>query len=126
MNIIKKIIRRLHILRVGELGYAVECGMKIGEGVTEIGGVNYGSEPYLITLGNNVRISNNVQFVTHDGGSFVFRRYEKYKDVVHYGRITVGNDVFIGARVIINNTKSIAEKGYSLDKVVDEFIRLCS
>ena len=26
---------------------------------------------------------------------------------------------------IINNTKSIAEKGYSLDKVVDEFIRLC-
>lgn len=97
----KKLFRKIHILRVGNLQYAIECGMKCGSGVTEVGGSNFGSEPYLITIGNNVRISNEVQFATHDGGSFVFRRYDKYKGVVRFERITIGNDVFIGARSII-------------------------
>ena len=67
----------------------------------DMGGCNYGSEPYLITLGNYVRISGFVQFVTHDGGSWVFRREGKYKDIVHFGRIKIGNNVFIGTHAII-------------------------
>lgn len=30
--------------------------------------VEFGSEPYLIKIGDNVRITNGVRFVTHDGG----------------------------------------------------------
>ena len=45
-------------------------GVEIGEGV-EIFGANlftFGSEPYLVSIGNQVTISHNVDFITHDGG----------------------------------------------------------
>ena len=45
-------------------------GVEIGEGV-EIFGANlftFGSEPYLVSIGNKVTISHNVDFITHDGG----------------------------------------------------------
>ena len=86
----------------GRLKVAVKNGLKCGKGVTVMRNCDFGSEPYLITLGDNVRISNDVMFVTHDGGSWAFRRGEnEYKNVVRFGRIAVGNDTFLGARSII-------------------------
>ena len=44
-------------------------GVEIGEGV-EIFGANlftFGSEPYLVSIGDQVTISHNVDFITHDG-----------------------------------------------------------
>lgn len=82
----------------GSLSVAVDNGMKVGEGVTVMGGVDFGSEPYLITLGNGVRISSNVCFVTHDGGTWAFRNfYEDMQEVVKFGPIVVGEGTFIGA-----------------------------
>ena len=80
---------------------AIKAGMCCGKNVTVMGGVDFGSEPYLITIGDNVRISCDVAFITHDGGSWVFRREGEFKDVVHFGRICVGDNVFIGARAVI-------------------------
>lgn len=85
----------------GSLKVAKEQGMIVGEGVTVMGGVNFGSEPYLITLERDVRISSDVIFVTHDGGIHAFRDQEKYKKVVKYGKIVVGERSFIGAKSII-------------------------
>ena len=34
---------------------------------------NFGSEPYLVTLGNHVRINDGVKLITHDGGYWVLR-----------------------------------------------------
>lgn len=65
------------------------------------GGGNFGSEPYLIALGNYVRISNDVMFITHDGGNWAFRHEEPYLDVNHFGKIVVGEYTFIGARSTI-------------------------
>lgn len=65
------------------------------------GGVNFGSEPYLIKLGDNVRISFGVTFVNHDGGTWAFRDMEEYKDVIKYGKIEVGDHTFIGCNSII-------------------------
>ncbi len=59
----------------------------------------FGSEPYLITIGDHVTIAAGVQFVTHDGGVWVFRQEDPDLDV--FGRISVGNNVFIGIRAII-------------------------
>jgi acetyltransferase-like isoleucine patch superfamily enzyme len=59
----------------------------------------FGSEPYLITIGDHVTITSGVSFVTHDGGVWVFR--EKYPDVDVIAPITIGNNVFIGIRSII-------------------------
>lgn len=52
----------------GSCRLAVKKGMKVGKGVSVMGGVNFDSEPYLITLHDYVRLSFNVTFVNHDGG----------------------------------------------------------
>jgi acetyltransferase-like isoleucine patch superfamily enzyme len=85
----------------GSLKCAQEQGMCVEAGVTVMGNVNFGSEPYLITLRKNCRISTNVVFVTHDGGTYAFRCFDKYKNVVKYGKIEVGENSFIGAGSII-------------------------
>ena len=85
----------------GPFKCAIEGGLNCGKNVTVMGGANFGSEPYLITLKDNVRLSNDVMFITHDGGNWVFRHEEQYKDVNHFGKIVVDEYAFIGARATI-------------------------
>lgn len=80
---------------------AISAGMKVGEGFTCMGGCSFGSEPYLITFERDVRLSANVTFVTHDGGTWAFRDKPRYTDVIKYGRIYVGERTFIGCNVTI-------------------------
>lgn len=75
-------------------------GANIGDECSFVGrNISLSSEPYLISIGNHVRVSFDVAFVTHDGGTHVLRK--KYPDASLYGRINIGNNVFIGARAII-------------------------
>jgi acetyltransferase-like isoleucine patch superfamily enzyme len=85
----------------GDLKTAVNDGMKIGKGISVMGNVDFGSEPYLITLEDNVRISFGVSFVTHDGGTWAFRDKPEYADVIKYGKIHVGERTFIGCNSTI-------------------------
>jgi acetyltransferase-like isoleucine patch superfamily enzyme len=62
---------------------------------------SFGSEPYLITIGHNVSMSDQVAFITHDGGTRVLRDQEAYKKVIKYGRITVLDNCVIGYRATI-------------------------
>lgn len=80
---------------------AVEDGMKVGKGVSVMGNVSFGSEPYLITLEDQVRISFGVAFVTHDGGTWAFRDMLEYSDIIKYGKIHVGERTFIGCNSTI-------------------------
>ncbi|MBQ8797852.1 MAG: acyltransferase [Oscillospiraceae bacterium] len=80
---------------------AVEGGMKVGKGISVMGNVNFGSEPYLITLEDQVRISFGVAFVTHDGGTWAFRDQPEYSDIIKYGKIHVGERTFIGCNSTI-------------------------
>lgn len=59
----------------------------------------FGSEPWLITLGDNVYITAGVQFVTHDGGTLILRK--EHPDLEWTAPIVVGDDVYIGIRSII-------------------------
>ena len=61
-----------------------------------VGLPNYGSEPYLVSIGSHVTISGRVTFITHDGGTWVFREQSAYREVIKYGRITVHDNCFIG------------------------------
>lgn len=74
--------------------YAKRSGVNIKGKVAIYGLPNFGSEPYLVTLGDNVIITGRVQFLTHDGSVSVFRKY--YPGLQLIKPITVGNDVFIG------------------------------
>ena len=80
-------------------------GMKVGKGCDFVSpGPNFGSEPYLIEIGNNTTVSFDVAFVTHDAGTRVLRNLatnEKEKQTVIYGKIVIGNNCFIGCRSTI-------------------------
>ncbi|WP_411843768.1 acyltransferase [Salinicoccus sp. HZC-1] len=60
-----------------------------------------GAEPYLITIGDNVKITADVKFFTHDGGMWVLRNLgiNPYADKM--GTIEIGDNVFIGQNVIL-------------------------
>jgi acetyltransferase-like isoleucine patch superfamily enzyme len=76
-------------------------GVEIGEGV-EIFGANlftFGSEPYLVSIGNQVTISHDVDFITHDGGLRIARA--KYPDAYLYRRIRVADHCFLGAHCVL-------------------------
>jgi acetyltransferase-like isoleucine patch superfamily enzyme len=62
---------------------------------------NFGSEPYLISIGRHVAIASEVSFITHDGGTHVFRKQERYRKVIKYGRIVVHDNCVLGHRAII-------------------------
>lgn len=55
------------------------------------------NEPYMIHIGNNVTISGNVIFCTHDNG--IIKVIPGKTDVI--GPITVGNNCFIGMNSIL-------------------------
>jgi acetyltransferase-like isoleucine patch superfamily enzyme len=76
-------------------------GAQIGEDV-EIFGANlftFGSEPYLVSIGNGVTISHGVDFITHDGGMRVAR--DEFPGAYLYGRIQVADRCFIGAHCVL-------------------------
>jgi len=59
----------------------------------------FGTEPWLITIGNNVHITSGCTFVTHDGGTLILRK--EVPDLEWTAPISIGNDVYIGIRSII-------------------------
>ena len=83
--------------------YAIKNGMQVGKGVSFVSprSTILGTEPYLIQLGDYVRVSGNVTFLTHDGGTWAFRYQEEYKNAFKYGRIQIGEHTFIGCGVTI-------------------------
>lgn len=76
-------------------------GIKIGSGSDISHNVFWGSEPYLITLGNNVRIARNVTFITHDGGMWVLRNLNMLENADKFGPIHIKDNVHIGMNVTI-------------------------
>lgn len=61
----------------------------------------WGSEPYLISIGKHAQIARGVVFITHDGGTEVFKREKEYAEVIKYGRITIHDNCMIGYGVIL-------------------------
>jgi acetyltransferase-like isoleucine patch superfamily enzyme len=74
----------------------------IGKNVKMVGPVNFGSEPYLITIGDDTTISFDCAFVTHDAATRVIRNLPgQNKETVIYGPIKVGKNCFIGCRTVV-------------------------
>ena len=74
----------------------------LGKNVSIVGGANFGSEPYLITIGDDTTVSFDCALVTHDAATRVIRHLPGYnKETVIYGPINVGKNCFIGCRSVI-------------------------
>lgn len=100
MNILKRLLFFWGSRR-DPVRFAKRIGVTIGKDCSFAGMPDFGSEPYLVTIGNHVRTSSQVTFITHDGATWVFRDQEKYKNVKKYGKIIVGDNCFLGLRSII-------------------------
>lgn len=64
--------------------YAEKIGVTLGTGTKLIDNPNWGSEPYLITIGDNCLLSG-VSFINHDRSIRVFQNLGKGKDLHKFG-----------------------------------------
>lgn len=95
-------IKKLMMSRQEYIEFLRKKGVSIGEGCDINKTANFGSEPWLISIGNNVRVTERVQFITHDGGLWTLRKMGLINDnAVKYGRIIIGDNCNISWDVTI-------------------------
>ena len=88
--------------------FLIKQGARIGKGTRFNCTTNaFGSEPYLITVGEDCLFAANTCFVTHDGGIKVLNSLHKYRQGDIYLRmdkiapIKLGNNVYTGMHAMI-------------------------
>lgn len=97
-----KLIRKFwlfYLKKTNPAKFAREIGVKCGENLNIYGTVLWGSEPWLISLGNNVFITDGCKFITHDGGTLILRK--RVPDLELTFPIVVKDDVYFGVNSII-------------------------
>ena len=62
---------------------------------------NYGTEPHMISFGNNVHVASGVTFINHDVAHKVLNNLGSGNYDYNSGCIEVMNNVFIGSNTII-------------------------
>ena len=100
----KALLLRYARFRGNKAAYLRHLGVRIGDGcdiLTEI--ANFGTEPWLIELGNRVTITQGVIFLTHDGSSRLFRQRLPNASPWgnRFGTIRVHDNSFIGVNSIL-------------------------
>ena len=97
---IKWLIHRLYwrIFDRDPVRWAKKIGVNIKGRARFYGGVVWGSEPWIITLGDNVFLTDGIRFITHDGGTLLFR--DRVPDLEITKPIVLGNNVYVGNNVI--------------------------
>jgi acetyltransferase-like isoleucine patch superfamily enzyme len=75
-----------------------KTGMRVGENC-RIYADGFGSEPYLISIGNHVTVTSGVRLITHDGSCWIFR--EEIDNLQNFGPIRIDDNAFIGMGAIV-------------------------
>lgn len=89
----------ISFLYKGSVTYAREKGVTIGK-QCRIFIKSWGSEPFLISLGDHVTVTSGVKFITHDGSTCLVKDSQG-KRYQRFAPIQVGSHVFIGVNSII-------------------------
>ena len=92
--IYKKIIGTLNPVK-----YAKKVGVNMAGAIHIYGRVSWSTEPWIISLGENVHITDGCKFITHDGGTLLFRKYVPDLEITK--PIVLGNNVYLGNNVIV-------------------------
>lgn len=96
---LKKVYRKIYA-KWRPLQYMSKVGINFPRGEVHVyGNVAWGTEPWIITLGENVHITDGVKFITHDGGTLLYRHLVPDLEITK--PIIVGDNVYIGNNVII-------------------------
>lgn len=104
MNQFFRLLNKIFLIiyaRIDHVKYAKHIGVNMGNNIKIYGNPYkmFGTEPWCVTLGNNVHITGDVLFITHDGGTLLFR--DQIPDLEITKPIIVKNNVYIGVRSII-------------------------
>jgi acetyltransferase-like isoleucine patch superfamily enzyme len=95
-------VKKWYSLFTDPVKYWRSKGAVIGKGCEIYPTVAFGSEPYLVELGDYVRLSGGTKIITHDGGVWVLRHMkEEYKDIDVFSPVKIGNNVHVGTGVTI-------------------------
>lgn len=89
----------IYLSLFGPNRYAKYVGVNFGNNCDLLTS-NWGTEPFLIELGDNVTITSGVRILTHDGSTRLVidgsgNRYYKYS------KVKIGDNVFVGINSII-------------------------
>lgn len=98
MQILKRIIDLWRYLIYSPNKYAKYIGVNIGVDNFIPDKKCWSSEPYLITIGNHCQITSGVRLFTHGGGNVA---RDKYPDFDVFGKIVIGDWVYIGSGSLI-------------------------
>ena len=83
----------------GSVAYARRKGVRVGENC-RIYIKSWGSEPFLISIGDHVTVTSGVKFITHDGSTCLVKD-QNGKRYQRFAPIQVGSHVFIGVNTIV-------------------------
>lgn len=97
-ELFKKLYFFLILYFKGGVEYARKIGVSVGN-ECRIYTHQFGSEPFLIKIGNKVTITSGVKFITHDGTTWLME--DKKGRRYYYQRIEIGDNVFVGVNSII-------------------------
>lgn len=102
MGILKSLIEiardKYEKLSKSSIEYWRSKGIEIGENC-RIYGASFGSEPWLIKIGNKVTVTSGVKILTHDGGTWLIEDEKGRREF--FNGVTIGDNVFIGVNSII-------------------------
>jgi acetyltransferase-like isoleucine patch superfamily enzyme len=105
MNRLEKFVFRIYVaaFRVcsGSMRtyLARRLGVRIGKNC-QLYYCNLSTEPYLISIGDNCKITYGVTFMTHDGAKWVLEQNRDF-DGTKFGPITIRDNSFVGVNSII-------------------------
>lgn len=95
------------VRKINPIKYAKKIGVNITGNVFLYGKISWSTEPWIIEIGDNVHITDGVKFLTHDGGTLLFRKdipdLEITKPIIIRNNVYIGNNVIILPGVTIGN-----------------------
>jgi acetyltransferase-like isoleucine patch superfamily enzyme len=95
---LRKLVDIIQQARLSRTDYARWKGVTVGRDCRIITRV-FGTEPFLIEIGDRVTVADKVAFLTHDGATCLLRDERGRKQ--RYAPIRIGNDCFIGYGAIL-------------------------
>lgn len=99
MKIINLVFDLFCYVVFGPIKYARKKGVIVGENC-RLYIKSWGSEPFLISMGDNVTITSGVKLITHDGSTCLVKN-TKGKRYQRFAPIKIGSNVFIGVNSIV-------------------------
>ncbi len=99
VSVFRQLFDLTYFMAKGSVAYARKKGVKVGENC-RIYIKNWGSEPFLVSMGDYVTVTSGVKFITHDGSTCLVKDAQA-KRYQRFAPIQVGSHVFIGVNSII-------------------------